>query len=130
MIDQVLLNAKLADIAEEMHPKLAQDKLSAHAEGRKRGNSGFYPAERIRLEEQRADEWAEKEYQAALHVWKTQGNGTCPAFYRAIHKNLLAPLFGTRKVAVAADMKLEDQRTRQLGRSSAAVAAFARAMDG
>ena len=56
MIDQVLLNAKLADIAEEMHPKLAKDKASAHAEVHKRGNSGFYPSERIRLEEHRADE--------------------------------------------------------------------------
>jgi hypothetical protein len=130
MIDQVLLNAKLADIAEEMHPKLAKDKASAHAEGHKRGNSGFYPSERIRLEEHRADEWAEKTYQAALQVWKTQVNGPCPAFHRAIHKNLLVPLFGARKGAVAADMNLEDQRTRQLGRSTAAVGAFARAMDG
>jgi hypothetical protein len=128
-IDQVLPNSKLAEIAEEMHPKIAGDKAKAHSEGLKRGNSAFYPAERIRLEELRADEWAEKMYQAGLDVWETQGNELCPAFYRSVYENLLAPLFETRKGAVNAEMQLEDQRTGRPGHSTAAQGEFVRAMD-
>ncbi|MGA3371289.1 MAG: toll/interleukin-1 receptor domain-containing protein [Terracidiphilus sp.] len=127
-IDQVLLNAKLAEIAEEMHPKLATDKAMAHSEGHKRGNSAFYPAERVRFEERRADEWAQKEYEAACNVWETQGFKPSRAFYRAVYENLLAPLFATRKATVTADMGLEDRRTGQIGHSSGAQGAFARSM--
>jgi hypothetical protein len=127
-IDHVLLNAKLAEIAEEMHPKLAKDKAIAHSEGHKRGNSAFYPAERVRFEEGRADEWAEKEYEAACQVWETQGYKPSRAFYRAVYENLLAPLFATRKATVIADMGLEDQRTGRSGHSAGAQRAFAQAM--
>jgi hypothetical protein len=129
LIDQHILKAKLTEIAEEMHPKLAEDKAKAHAEGRKRGNAAFYPTERIRLEEGRADEWAEKIYQASLQVWETQGYKPCRAFYLAIYEKLLAPLFVTRKGAVNADMRMEDQRTGRVGHSTAALRAFALAMD-
>ncbi len=128
LIDQPILNAKLAEIAEEMHPKLAEDKAKAHAEGRKRGNAAFYPAERIRLEECRADEWAEKIYQASLQVWETQGYKPSLAFYQAIYEHLLAPLFASREGAVSADMTMEDQRTGWHGRGTAALGAFSRAM--
>jgi hypothetical protein len=129
LIDQHILIAKLTEIAEEMHPKLAEDKAKAHAEGRKRGNAAFYPAERIRLEESRADEWAGKIYQVSLQVWETQGYKPCRALYLAIYEKLLAPLFETRKGTVNADMGLEDQRTGRHGHSTAAMGAFARAMD-
>lgn len=112
-IDHVLLNFKLAEIAEEMQLKLAADKAGAHADGRKRGNSGFYPSERVRLEELRADEWAEKTCQASLQVWETQGHRPSPAFYRALDQKILAPLFGTRKSAVTADMIRGDGLTRR-----------------
>lgn len=128
-VDQVLLNAKLAEIAEEMHPKLAEDKARAHSEGWKRGNSAYYPAERVRFEERRADEWAKKEYEAACGVWETQGHKPSRAFYRAVYQNLLAPLFATRKATVIADMGLEDQRTGRSGHSAGAQGALARAMD-
>jgi hypothetical protein len=129
VMDQVLLNAKLGEIAEEMHGKLAEDKARVRSEGIRRGNAAFYPAERIRQEERRADEWAEKEYQAACEVWETQGFKPSRAFYRAVYENLLAPLFGTRKGTVNADLSLEDQRTRRAGHSTAAQGAFARSMD-
>jgi hypothetical protein len=127
-IDHILLNAKLAEIAEEMHPKLAEDKAIAHSEGHKRGNSAFYPAERVRFEERRANEWAEKEYEAACKVWEIQGYRPSRAFYRAVYENLLAVLFATRKATVIADMGLEDQRTGQFHHSAGAQGAFARAM--
>ncbi|HMD75818.1 MAG TPA: toll/interleukin-1 receptor domain-containing protein [Terracidiphilus sp.] len=127
-IDHVLLNAKLAEIAEKMHPKLAEDKAIAHSEGHKRGNSAFYPAERVRFEERRADEWAEKEYEAACKVWETQGHKPSRAFYRAVYENLLAPLFATRKATVIADMGLEDRRTGRSGHSAGAQGAFAQSM--
>ncbi|MGA3069380.1 MAG: toll/interleukin-1 receptor domain-containing protein [Terracidiphilus sp.] len=127
-IDHVLLNAKLAEIAEEMHPKLAEDKAIAHSEGHKRGNSAFYPAERVRFEERRADEWAEKEYAAACKVLETQGYKPSRAFYRAVYENLLAPLFATRKATVTADLGLEDQRTGRPGHSAGAQQALAQAM--
>jgi hypothetical protein len=111
-----------------MHPKLAEDKAKAHAEGRKRGNAAFYSAERIRMEESRADEWAEKIYQASLQVWETQGHKPCRALYLAIYEKLLAPLFETRKSTVNANMRLEDQRTGRAGHSTAAQGAFARRM--
>jgi hypothetical protein len=129
LIDRRLLTAKLTEIAEEMHSKIAEDKAKARAEGRKRGNAAFYPAERIRLEEGRADEWAEKIYQASLRVWETQGHKPCRAFYQAVCEYLLAPLFETRKGTVNADFRIEDQRTGQPSHSAAAQGAFVRAMD-
>jgi len=129
LIDQHILNSKLTEIAEEMHPKLAEDKAKARAEGRKRGNAAFYPVERIRLEESRANEWAERIYQASLQVWAMQGHKPCHSLYLAIYEKLLAPLFETRKGTVNSDMRLEDQRTGRHGHSTAAIRAFALAMD-
>jgi TIR domain len=126
--NNVLLNAKLAEIAEEMQLKLAEDKAAAHAEGLQRCNIGFYPAERVLREVRRADEWAEKLFHASLQVWETQGKELSPAFYRATYKDLLAPLFGSRKESVVADMMLEDQRTRRPGHSDAAIGELSRAM--
>ena len=126
-IDQPLLNDKLADIAEDMQRRLAEEMANVRADGRKRGNAGFYPAARIRMEERITDEWAAIAYQAALDVWKTQGYAPCGAVRRAIYGHTLVPLFATRKSTVMAD--LEDQRTGRPGNTAAARGEFARAMD-
>ena len=128
-IDQILLNGKLAEIAEGMQRKLVEETANVRAEGRKRGNAGFYPAARVQMEERIADEWAAMEYQTALDVWKTQGYAPCGAIRRAIYGHILVPLFATRKSTVMAELVLEDQRTGQPGNTAAARGGFARAMD-
>ena len=128
-IDQILLNGRLAEIAEGMQRKLVEDTANVRAEGRKSGNAGFYPAARVQMEERIADEWAAMEYQTALDVWKTQGYAPCGAIRRAIYAHILVPLFATRKSTIMADMVLEDQRTGQPGKTAAARGDFARAMD-
>jgi len=76
-IDQLLLNGKLAEIAEGMQRKLAEGKANVPAEGRKRGNAGFYPAARIQMEERIADEWA------AWRIRRHLTSGRRKATYRA-----------------------------------------------
>jgi hypothetical protein len=88
-IDQFLLNGKLAEIAEDRQRRLVEERASVRAEGRERGNAGFYPMARVQTEERIADEWASAEYQTALDVWTTQGYGPCVAVPRAIYGHVL-----------------------------------------
>jgi hypothetical protein len=129
LLDQVLMNAHLSEISREMQEKSASAKSLAHFEGQQKGNAAFYPAERIRQEELLTDEWAEKIYRAALQVWEVQGHRKCRAFYRMVYERLLASLIAARRSTVIADMALEDRRIGKIGRTSAHMRSFARAMD-
>ncbi len=128
-IDRQLLDAKLADIAEEMQPKLAQKHADARSEGRKKGNSGFYNAAWPKLEADVANEWAERIYRTILQVWATQGQEPCRPFYQAVYNNLLAPLFACRKAAGTGEIRLKETATRSHGKSAAAMDEFVRAMN-
>ncbi len=126
LIDHHLLNNKLAEIAEEMQLAISKDKGAAFGKQRKLGNSGAYYPERARLEGLHQDEWAEKQVQACIHVWETQGYQLCPGLYRAIYSNLIVALFSTRRGVFASGLAHEDQVMKQPGRSQAVASAFAR----
>jgi hypothetical protein len=128
LIDKVLLQAKTGEIAEEMHKKIAKAKSVAHGEGLRKKNGAYYPHRRIVLEEEAADEWAQKLYDTALRVWQIQGYKPCLPFTRAIYGHLLAPLFAARRGAVTSDMQLTELRTRTSGSTQAHRGAFVRAI--
>lgn len=128
LIDKVLLGVKTSEIAEEMHKKIAQAKAVAHAEGVRKRNGAYYPFARIRLEEEAAEEWANKLYDAALSVWQIQGYKPCLPFFRAMYGHLLAPLLAARRGAVTSDMRLTEIRTGTTGSTQAHQGAFARAI--
>lgn len=71
----------------------------------------------MRCEEGRADEWAEKQYQAVLEVWKIQGNVPSAVFFRTIYDWLLSSFFGKRIEAVSLNLASEgtptDRRSRR-----------------
>lgn len=128
LIDKLMLRARTQEISAEMHLKLAQAKAEAHYDGRKKGNSAFFPMEWARREELGAKEWAEKLLQAALNVWKIQGHEPCRPFFDAIYKRLIGPLFGVRQGAVSTEMHLAERRAGTHGRYTPSARSFARAM--
>ena len=92
LIDRVLWQAKASEIAEEMRKKIAQANAVAHGEGLRKRNGAYYPRRRVLLEEEAADEWAQRLYDTALRVWQIQGYKPCLPFARAIYGHILAPL--------------------------------------
>jgi hypothetical protein len=128
LIDKVLLQAKTSEIAEEMHKKIAKAKSVAHGEGLRKRNGAYYPHRRILLEEEAADEWAQKLYDTALRVWQIQGYKPCLPFTRAIYGHLLAPLFAARRGAVTSDMQMTELRTGTSGSTQAHRDEFVRAI--
>lgn len=125
----MLLAAKTSEISEEMHKEIAQAKAVAHAEGMRQRNGAYYPLRLIVLEEEAADAWARKLYDAALEIWQIQGHKLCRPFLRAVYSHLLAPILAARRGAVTAEMQLTEVRTGTLGQTSAYRSQFVRAMD-
>jgi hypothetical protein len=84
LIDKVLLAAKTSEIAEEIHKQIAQAKAVAHGEGVRKRNGAYYQFRLIVLEEEGADAWARKLYDAALEIWQLQGHKPRRPFLRAV----------------------------------------------
>jgi hypothetical protein len=129
LMDQLLLGERLAAISTEMNAAIATETASLHAEDRKRGNIGYYPAEWVRLEERRADEGAAKVYQACCEVWDLQGHRKCRAFFRAVYDYALRLFLAGRRAAVIGQMQRLEQITQKYGRFQPAAASFSRALD-
>jgi hypothetical protein len=129
-IDHRLLDYKLAEIAEEMHAKIAGDRAKAHERYQVTADLDSYLEERVRCEESCADEWADKQCHAALEVWKTQGNKPSPVFFGTVFDWLLSFFFSRRLDAVSAEIASEFMLTdrRVKSRAESAVQKFARAI--
>jgi hypothetical protein len=119
-IDPVLLNDRRVTISEEMQEAIRLDKRVARAEERRRGNSGFFPDEWVRLEIRRTDEWAEKLVNAWIEIWEIQGRVQCHALFSAIFDWELAQLFSTRMSCFQRESERLETTTRQAGRFAGA----------
>ena len=129
LIDQVLLKARLQLIDGDMREKLADAKDRVWVESVKKGNAGYAPREYLLEEQLAAEEWAERQVQAALATWQVQGYEPCLAFWHAVNTNLLGPLFESRTNAASAEMELRD-RPLNRGGSDASVRKYTLKMIG
>lgn len=127
-IDPILLNDRRIIISDEMREAIRLDKCLASAEEQRRGNSGYYPHEWVRLEIRRTDEWADKLVKAWLEIWESQHRPQCPALFRAIFEWELQPLFAVRRSCFQAESERLETVKKQAGRFTAACGLLAREM--
>jgi hypothetical protein len=114
----VCLKKKISEISHEMQTKISRDKRTAQNY-----------AQQIKAQEQRAEEWAEKLYEAACEN-RDKLNTISPCEFNAlVYSNLILPHFASRKSAVSADLQHQDQMLRQPNKSTSAACAFSRSMD-
>jgi hypothetical protein len=85
---------------------------SVFAEGRKRGNSGYYGSALADMEIADADKRAEWSYRACCEIWDIQGRTKNRAFFRAIFDSCLQPMFSTREGCFRHALELHQKRTR------------------
>ncbi len=81
------------------------------AEGRKRGNSGYWGPALVEMEIADADKRAEWAYRTCCEIWEIQGRTKCRPFFRAIFDLCLQPMFSTREGCFRHGLELHQKRT-------------------
>ncbi len=119
---QVLMTRELI---EQLHKDILEIEFETH----KRGNAAYYVHARIELALKRTDEIAEKYYDTCCEIWAIQERQKCPAFYRAVSDHCLPTLFAARRSALTGELRQRDKRQGRPGKSNAALAEFARALE-
>ena len=109
-IDHSLVTLKLADLAEKMHDQIRADERRIQFENRSNLNSGsaFYLV--LQMNEERADEWANKAYAIYCEVWERQGRAKSGAFVRAVSARKILPILQARENATSHEFKLLAER--------------------
>ena len=104
LIDQRLLNLKLHELILQMREKLTEIKETIWVEGVKRGNPLYARIERLKQEEEVAEEFAQKKLDAAIETWEAQGYKPCHGIYRAVQVHVIFPLFEQRRDNVSREL--------------------------
>jgi len=81
------------------------------AEGRKRGNAGYYGPALVEMEIADANKRAEWSYQTCCEIWEVQGRLKSRPFFRAIFDWCLQPMFSTREACFKSRLELHRKRT-------------------
>lgn len=81
------------------------------AEGRKRGNAGYFGPALVEMEIADADKRAEWACRTCCEIWEIQGRAKCRAFFRAIFDWCLQPMFATREGCFQHELELHQKRT-------------------
>jgi hypothetical protein len=82
------------------------------AEGRKRGNSGYYGPALVEMEIADADKRAEWALKTCCEIWDIQGRAKSKPFFRAIFDWCLQPMFATRQGCFQSRLQQHSIRTR------------------
>jgi hypothetical protein len=82
-------------------PEWATEHLRAwnavFAEGRRRGNTGYYGPALVEMEIANADKRAEWAYRTCCEIWEIQGRTKSRVFYRAVFESCLQTMFSVRE---------------------------------
>jgi hypothetical protein len=97
-IDDRLVVLKLMNLAEEMRHQIRADKWRIQSESHGDLNRKFLV---LKMEQDRADEWARRAYEIYCEVWQTQGHAKSADFVRAVGARVVMRLLRARTERVA-----------------------------
>src|SRR5271170_1010993 len=80
------------------------------AEGRRRGNAGYYGPALVEMEIADGDKRAEWSYQTCCEIWEIQGRTKRRPFFRAIFDWCLQPMFSTREGCFRHGLEIHQKR--------------------
>jgi hypothetical protein len=83
------------------------------AEGRRRGNVGYYGHALVEMETADAGKRAEWAFETCCKIWEIQGRKKCKPFFRAIFDWCLQPMFATREACFRDRLQRYQLRTRR-----------------
>jgi hypothetical protein len=101
---------RLSLVARDWATEHLRAQNAVFAEGRRRGNSGYYGPALVEMEIGDAEKRAEWSYRTCCEIWESQGLTKCRPFFRAIFDRCLEPLFATRKVCFGHELDLHQKR--------------------
>lgn len=111
-VDHALATLMLAEVSEEIRKGIEEDEQRIRAANRDNRNLLAAPLQRLQMHLRRADEWAQRTFDAYCDVWQRQGNALSPEFLRAVCANGIQPLIATRTSTVISALEMEAVRTR------------------
>jgi hypothetical protein len=120
---------RLSQIHSEMIEELQEAREKIRSENAKGQNYSDYCKNRIQVESKHANDWAEKCYQLCCEIWEEDGHQKCSAFYGAIYRYCLLPIFRGHASAVTSELKREGSMSGEKGRSNGAIRTFVEDMD-
>lgn len=102
---------RLSLVASEWSEEHLKAWNAVFAEGRKRGNSGYFGPALVEMEVADADKRAAWAYQTCCEIWKLQGRTRSGPFFRAIFEAYLQPMFSVREGCFRHQLELHQKRT-------------------
>jgi hypothetical protein len=109
LIDHVLVNSKLTDLAEVMLDDIAADEIQIRFDNR--NNQNRETTLLLEMHERRIAELVEKTYQIYCEVWEKQGYGKTADFVRAISSNVIEGVIKGRARGVVGNFSRAQIRT-------------------
>jgi len=102
-IDHSLVSLRLTNLAEEMRNQIEADEGRIRFENRGNLNGNTVPSAVLKVQQDRADEWALRTYEIYCNTWQTQGYVKSAAFVRAVFGRGIVPVLRARTQAIASE---------------------------
>jgi hypothetical protein len=118
VLDQEMLCYLLGQIAERLDPDTVRGKSIERFKGSGEGDILPDSPEATQQELRRVEDWAEKQFEAALAVWDKQRLKPCSVLYQSLQKYLLIPFVRGRRRRVRAQIKKEQLRSNEPGKTT------------
>lgn len=100
-IDHSLARLRLLDLSIEMNRLISGDERRIRFEQRGNLNTNSLPSLTLQMQQDRADQWAQKAYDIYCDVWQKQGNAKSAAFLRAVFAHGIHTTLRARAEAIA-----------------------------
>ena len=104
-IDHRLVTLRLVGLSKEMNRLISADESRIRFEQRGNLNRGAVRSLILQMQQNRANEWAQKTYEIYCDVWQKQGNAKSAAFLRAVSVRGIQPVLRARANAIASEFR-------------------------
>jgi hypothetical protein len=102
-IDHSLARLKLVELSIEMNRLINADERRIRFEQQGNLNTNTVPSLILQMQQNRADEWAQKTYDIYCDVWQKQGNAKSAVFLRAVFAHGIHSTLRARAGAIASE---------------------------
>lgn len=110
-IDHSLARLRFTELSIEMNRLIRVDASRIRFEQRGNMNRNTVPYLLLKMQQDRADEWAQKTYEIYCDVWQKQGNEKSAAFLRAVFAHGIHVVLRGRASAIKSDFTQRSVRT-------------------